>query len=194
MFKAWVLLSAIIAGVLYGKPPVVTEVHPPPFVEKVESSGQELLQKQQLLIVLREQAKQGRLEGVETPLGSSFQEVIAAHESPEEIANDECWTYSYGHSQTKATFYYAHDSCSEELNHLRPDTILNKISVTPDFFRIRISEEDVKETLGKPAREYSNEAYGGYYMNYELQGFMLTFIASDEPPRKINRIQVIRTE
>lgn len=102
------------------------------------------------------------------------------------IGNEECWTYSYGHPAVNAIFYYDHDSCSSahELNRLQQDTVLNKISVSPELFNIRMNWKDVKEALGEPDEEYWRESYGGYYLIYDLSPYQLEFIADENTPDK----------
>ncbi|WP_222708534.1 hypothetical protein [Paenibacillus sp. N3.4] len=147
--------------------------------------------KQNVLMGIKEEVKNGRMKGIEIPLNSTFQTVVKVYGEPKGISNNECWTYSYDHSKINAMFYYDHDSCSNERNLLKPESILNQISVTPDFFHISITEEDVKNALGKPNKEYLNEAYGGYYLIYEISNSKLIFITEEESSaKKIGKINV----
>lgn len=142
---------------------------------------------------MKKAALQGRMKEIKMPLGSTFQEIAQTYGEPEGISNEECWTYSYGHTRTEGAFYFHHDSCSDGLNVLKPETTLNKISVTAKFLQIRMTAEDVKLALGNPDIEYVGEAYGGYYLIYNLAPYQLIFIADEHSETKsIHKVNVTR--
>lgn len=136
---------------------------------------------QDLLLKMQEEAEQGMMHGIELPIGSTFEQVGAKYGEPQEISNDECWTYSRGHAETDAFFFYAHDSCTraEEINAVKPDSILNKISVSPEHFNIELTEQEVRDVLGNPDMEYWRDSYGGYLLFYKFDDFQLRFVANE---------------
>ena len=144
------------------------------------------------IIEIKEDASKGRMKGIDTPLGTTYQEIVDKYGEPKGISNEECWTYSYGHLKNDNTvFYFYHDSCNNRRNILEPETILNKISASPEFLDIQMTESNVKLALGKPDEEYLNEAYGGYYLIYDLVQYRLIFIAEENSNTKyIYRVQV----
>ncbi|MFP3468016.1 hypothetical protein, partial [Leifsonia sp. SIMBA_070] len=78
---------------------------------------------------IMESAKEGRIKGVNMPLGSTYGEVTSRYGQPKTIGNNECWTYSYEHPKSAAAFYYEHDSCNSEAAPLQNETIVNQIAV-----------------------------------------------------------------
>lgn len=142
---------------------------------------------------IKKEAVQGRMKEMKIPLGVTYQEVVTAYGEPEGISNEECWTYSYGHTRTEGAFYFNHDSCSDGLNVLKPETALNKISVTAEFLQIRMTVEEVKLALGDPDIEYLGEAYAGYFLIYNLAPYQLIFIGDEDSESKnIYKVNVIR--
>lgn len=149
---------------------------------------------QDLLLELKADAEKGMMHGIELALGASFEQVKARYGEPQEIRNSECRTYSHGHSETNAYFFFAHDSCTnlEELNELKPDSILNQISVSSEQFHVEITEQEVRHVLGKPDKEYWRESYGGYHLLYELDRFQLLFVVNEHSTsREIYEIFVL---
>lgn len=72
--------------------------------------------------------------------------------------------------------------------------MLNKISASVESLQIQMTAEDVKLALGKPLKEYWNEAYDGYYLIYDLDQYHLVFVAKEKTdPKNISRVQVIST-
>ncbi|MCP3775284.1 hypothetical protein NLX71_18595 [Paenibacillus sp. MZ04-78.2] len=59
---------------------------------------------------------------------------------------------------------------------------------------IQMTAEDVKLALGKPDKEYSDEAYDGYYLIYELEYHLVFFAKEEADPKNISRVQVISTK
>lgn len=148
--------------------------------------------KSQSIVAIKEAAIKGQIKGMEVPLKSTYSKVVEVYGEPKGISNEECWTYSFGHSKSEAGFYFSHDSCGEEHNVLKPETILNKISVPVESLQIQMTAEDVKLALGKPYKEYWNEAYDGYSLIYDLDQYHLVFFAKEKTdPINISRVQVI---
>lgn len=150
--------------------------------------------KTQALAEMKESAMNGRIKGIELPLDSMYQEVVRMYGEPAGIDNVECWTYSYGHTLPEVFFYYNHDSCGSDLNVLKPGAIVNKITVSPDYFKLKLTTDDVKAALGQPGKEYEDEAYGGYYLIYDAAPYQLVFVTVDDNPesKDIRKISVLK--
>ncbi|MCP1306111.1 hypothetical protein [Paenibacillus tyrfis] len=146
----------------------------------------------QSIVAIKEAAIKGQMKGMEVPLKSTYSKVVEVYGEPKEISNEECWTYSHDHPKTKANFYFNYDSCANGLNVLKPEAIVNKISVPVESLDIQMTAEDVKLALGKPNKEFWDEAYDGYYLIYELDQSQLVFFAKENTdPINISRVQVI---
>ncbi|CCF16577.1 putative lipoprotein [Brevibacillus laterosporus GI-9] len=147
--------------------------------------------KSKLLLAIKDQAEKGKLKDIKTPLGTAYKEIEKTYGKPKSISNTECWTFSYDHPETTASFFYDHDSCGEELNQVKPTTKLNQITVDPAYYNITLTENDIRQGLGKPTEAYVNEAYGGYDMHYDVGKYQI-FISVDEdsPNRSVNSISV----
>ncbi|SCW67398.1 hypothetical protein SAMN04487970_102712 [Paenibacillus tianmuensis] len=149
--------------------------------------------KLQSIVSIKEEAIKGKIKGMEIQLRSTYSKVVELYGEPKEIGNEECWTYTHDHPKTKVNFYFNHDSCAGDLNVLKPEAILNKISVPVES--LSVTAEDVKLALGKPNEEYPSESYGGYYLIYELDQSQLVFFAKDtSPPLQITKVQLISTK
>ncbi|GIP36436.1 DUF4309 domain-containing protein [Paenibacillus sp. J2TS4] len=179
-----------IAGLLAAcTTPELSEGQPPADTESVPDDGKPGItdtSATEVLAAIKDEAAVGQMKDVEIPLGSTFHEVVERYGEQEEIGNEECWTYSFGHTSMDIFFYYNHDSCSsaDEINRLQPDAILNKISVSPDLYHIQVTEKDIKETLGEPDEDYWRESYGGYFLIYNLGEYQLEFITDENSPAK----------
>lgn len=147
----------------------------------------------QLLKGIMESAKEGRIKGVDMPLESTYGEVTSMYGQPKTIGNNECWTYSYEHSKSAAAFYYEHDSCNPEAAPLQNETIVNQIAVSPEFYGVPLSIDEVKQALGNPDEEFTSEAYGGHYLVYKIDSVQLRFVAEeDASSQQIYQISVSR--
>ncbi|WP_289139837.1 DUF4309 domain-containing protein [uncultured Brevibacillus sp.] len=134
----------------------------------------------QLLEDIMESAKEGRINGVDIPLRSTYGEVASMYGQPKTIGNNECWTYSYDHPKSAAAFYYEHDSCNSEAVPLQNETIVNQIAVSPEFYGVPLIVDEVKQVFGKPDEEFTSEAYGGHYLVYKIDSVQLRFVAEEE--------------
>ncbi|QDX95809.1 DUF4309 domain-containing protein [Brevibacillus laterosporus] len=147
--------------------------------------------KHKLLLAIKEQAEKGKLKGITPSLGTAYKEIEKTYGKPKSISNVECWTYSYDHPKTTADFFYDHDSCGEELNQVKPTTQLNRITVEPAYYNVKLTENDIRQGLGKPTKAYVNEGYGGYDMYYNVGQYQI-FIKIDDnsPDRSVSTISV----
>ncbi|TPG71453.1 DUF4309 domain-containing protein [Brevibacillus laterosporus] len=147
--------------------------------------------KHKLLLAIKEQAEKGKLKGITTTLGTAYKEIEKTYGKPNSISNVECWTYSYDHPKTTADFFYDHDSCGEELNQVKLTTKLNRITVAPAYYNVQLTENDIRQGLGKPTKAYVNEGYGGYDMYYNVGKYQI-FIKIDDnsPDRSVSTISV----
>ncbi|MBM7110379.1 hypothetical protein [Brevibacillus laterosporus] len=147
--------------------------------------------KHKLLLAIKDQAEKGNLKGISTPLGTAYTEIEKTYGKPTSISNFECWTFSYDHPKTTADFFYDHDSCGEELNQVKPTTKLNQITVEPAYYNITLTENDIRQGLGKPTESFVNEAYGGYDMYYNVGKYQIFIkIDEDSPERSVSTISV----
>ncbi|WP_258073304.1 hypothetical protein [Brevibacillus laterosporus] len=147
--------------------------------------------KHKLLLAIKVQAEKGKLKGITTSLGTAYKEIEKTYGKPKSISNDECWTYSYDHPKTTADFYYDHDSCGEELNQVKPTTKLNRITVEPAYYDVKLTENDIRKGLGEPTNAYDNEAYGGYDMYYNVGKYQIFIkVDNNSPDRSVSTISV----
>jgi len=147
----------------------------------------------QLLEDIMEAAKEGRIEGLDIPLQSTYEEVISLYGQPRTIGNNECWTFTYDHPKSDAAFYYEHDSCNSETVPLENETIVNQIAVSPEFYGVSLIVDEVKQALGKPDEEFTSEAYGGHYLIYKIDSVQLRFVAEeDSSSQQLYQISVSR--
>ncbi|USG66742.1 DUF4309 domain-containing protein [Brevibacillus ruminantium] len=155
------------------------------------AESEELEPLHQLLKEMKSEAENGRMKGIDLPLGATLGEVQERYGKPKSFSNDECWTYSFDHPDTDAVFFYQHDACSQENEQITDDIQMNKITVSPSFFQITVHEKDIRKALGQPSDEYENEAYGGYYLKYRTGDYQLIFVIwEDSVNREITRVSI----
>jgi len=123
-------------------------------------------------------AKEGKMKGVEVPLGVTKTEALAKLSNPKNS-----WRSEFGYRLDYEGFSleFGADGVVKSLDELDDKSTVMTIYAKPETVGWTGTTNDVKKMFGTPDHEFNDEAYGpAWNQTYKVGSHLLTFIAETE--------------
>ncbi|MGO4274983.1 hypothetical protein AB4Z22_34995, partial [Paenibacillus sp. TAF58] len=133
-------------------------------------------------------AMEGKLKGVEVPLGTTKNETLKKFPTPLSAGRSE-FGYRLEYEGYSLEFEVYGENAIKLLNELDENAKVQTISAKPTTVGWRGTSDDVRKMFGKPDQEFNDEAYGpAWNQIYKVKENLYLIFISDTKDGPISKI------